>query len=134
MKFVGIPATASHPQVITAFDDQGRGTVLKGDFAWGKPPKSGCGNLAKAILTTYLGNPAEAVRLHTRFLWRTVKTWPEEKGWTLTSEDIEAVLADIREGDKLVSGIQSRVSMEPAPAVTEAGRAGERISPVENKG
>jgi hypothetical protein len=60
-------------------------------FAWGYLG-SGPAQLALAILVDYLGDEAEAARLHQDFKERTVARFLVGRGWVLTGAEIEAAL------------------------------------------
>ncbi len=56
---------------------------------------SGPAQLALAILADHLGDDGQAVALHQDFKWRVVAKLPRP-GWTLTSDQIQEVLASLK--------------------------------------
>lgn len=129
--YMGIPASPGVPAAVSVVGDGSR--KLAGDFAWGKNQPKG-GDLALAILRDHVGEP-EATRYYRRFMWRTVVNWDKDRPFTLTGEEIDAVLAEIRETDKGIAGQRSKVLQEPAPIAREGGigPGGVPFSPIEKK-
>jgi hypothetical protein len=64
-------------------------------FEWGYGG-SGPAQLALAILADHLGNDEQALNLYQRFKWEVIAKLPKHK-WTLTSQDIEQAIKDIRQ-------------------------------------
>ena len=64
-------------------------------FEWGYCG-SGPSQLALAVLADHLGNDEQALNLYQRFKWEVIAKLPKHK-WTLTSQDIEQAIKDIRQ-------------------------------------
>ena len=67
-------------------------------FEWGYGG-SGPAQLALAILADHLGDDSEALDLYQRFKWQVVAELPRHS-WTLTDEQIDRVLHNIREQER----------------------------------
>lgn len=63
-------------------------------FNWGYGG-SGPAQLALAILLDYFGDRVKAQRLYQSFKFRTVASWPQDKGWKITGAEIEEICAQI---------------------------------------
>lgn len=77
--------------------------------------------LALAILAHYLKDDAEAQRLASRFKWRVIVELPAGRAWAITSEKIDATLADIRGVEKDTAGQRAAVARERPPVVSDGG-------------
>jgi hypothetical protein len=116
------------PPVVTVADG-GKTRTLRGDWGWGRNTTRG-GALAKAILVEHLGDEAEATKYYRRFMWRTLAGWDGEKPWAITGDEIDAVLADIRESEKESARMRAAVANERPPVADERGHD---ISPIRMK-
>lgn len=105
--------------------------VLSGDFGWGKGNPKGAA-LAKAILTGMGLDEQRAIRLHRRFLWRVIVNWSGDKPFTITGEEVAAVVAEIEATESLAANVQP----ERPPVAHEGGIGvgGVAFSEIENKG
>jgi hypothetical protein len=72
-------------------------------FEWGYCG-SGPAQLALAILADHLGDDEQALNLHQRFKWAVIAELPRRR-WTLTGEDIDQVLAAIRDQEMVAGGV-----------------------------
>jgi hypothetical protein len=72
-------------------------------FEWGYGG-SGPAQLALAILADHLGNDQQAFDFHHRFKWAVTAELPG-RGWTLTSQEIDRVLQNLREAETLLEGV-----------------------------
>ena len=72
-------------------------------FEWGYGG-SGPAQLALAILADHLGNDQQAFDFHHRFKWAVTAELPG-RGWTLTSQEIDRVLQNLRESEPLLEGV-----------------------------
>lgn len=70
-------------------------------FEWGYVG-SGPAQLALAILADHCGDDEEALNFYQRFKWKIVAGFPY-RGWTLTSDEVEAVLQTLREAEPLLA-------------------------------
>jgi hypothetical protein len=72
-------------------------------FEWGYGG-SGPAQLALAILADHLDDDQEALNFYQRFKWAIIAELPG-RGWRLTTLEIDAVLATLREVELLVGGV-----------------------------
>lgn len=63
-------------------------------FAWGYGG-SGPAQLALAILFHHFNDKEFAVRHHQDFKWKVVAGWPQDAGWKLTGDEINALCAEM---------------------------------------
>lgn len=140
--YIGVPAAPGLPPVVTCTTigpASSSTTVLTGGpFDWGKGGDlAHAPNLAKAILTDYLGDEYEATQLHRRFLWRAIMNWNRGQPWRLISRELDTILADIRGTEPLAAAEKLAVDRERPPVASEGGigiASGERLPEIENKG
>ena len=69
-------------------------------FEWGYGG-SGPAQLALAILADHFFDEDQALNFYQRFKWAVVAEMPH-RGWTLTSEQIDAVLRSLRKREPLL--------------------------------
>jgi len=74
-------------------------------FEWGYGG-SGPAQLALAILADHCGNDKQALNFYQRFKWAVIAELPH-RDWTLTSEQIDAVLHSLREREPLLESVAS---------------------------
>jgi len=74
-------------------------------FEWGYGG-SGPAQLALAILAAHCGNDEQALNFYQRFKWAVIAELPH-RGWTLTSDQIDAVLHSLREREPLLESVAS---------------------------
>jgi Family of unknown function (DUF6166) len=72
-------------------------------FEWGYGG-SGPAQLALAILADHCRNDEQALNFYQRFKWAVVAELPY-RGWTLNTDDINAVLQNLRAAELLPEGI-----------------------------
>jgi len=72
-------------------------------FEWGYCG-SGPAQLALAILAEHLADDQQALNLHQRFKWAVVARLPR-RHWTLTGEEIDAVLRELHEHEAVAGGV-----------------------------
>jgi hypothetical protein len=68
------------------------------EFEWGYGG-SGPAQLALAILADHLDDDQEASNLYQRFKWAVIAELPRHR-WTLTSQEIDMVLRNLREAER----------------------------------
>jgi hypothetical protein len=61
-------------------------------FQWGYGG-SGPAQLALALLADHLGDDERALTLYQDFKWKVIAALPQDKGWTLDPEQIDAALS-----------------------------------------
>ena len=74
-------------------------------FEWGYGG-SGPAQLALAILADHYGNNEQALNFYQRFKWAVIAELPH-RGWTLTGEQVDAVLHSLRERELLLESVAS---------------------------
>ena len=72
-------------------------------FEWGYGG-SGPAQLALAILADHLGNDEPAFNFHHRFKWEVTAKLPI-RAWTLTSQEIDLVLPQLRDAEPLLESV-----------------------------
>jgi hypothetical protein len=72
-------------------------------YEWGYGG-SGPAQLALAILADHCGDDRQAFDFHHRFKWAVVAELPH-RSWTLTSDDIAAVLQNLRAAEPLLEAV-----------------------------
>lgn len=79
--------------------------------------------LARALLIDVLADDARTLKLYQRFKLRTVSTWEAGKPFTITEDEILAIVADIEsiERDPGIAAERRKVQHERAPVNTEYG-------------
>lgn len=71
-------------------------------FEWGYCG-SGPAQLALAILADHLADDLQALNLYQRFKWAVVTELPRQQ-WTLTSDEVDTALHEIREQEVVAGG------------------------------
>lgn len=90
-------------------------------FEWGTSTVAAV-RLAKAILEDVFGDEQRALRLMQRFKWRTVATWPKDKPYSITDEEVRAIVADMDETQQDYRGELRKVgALKPMMVTDRAG-------------
>ena len=72
-------------------------------FEWGYGG-SGPAQLALALLADHCGNDEQAFNFHHRFKWAVIAELPRRR-WTLTGQEIDMVLQNLRTGERLLEDV-----------------------------
>lgn len=73
-------------------------------FEWGYCG-SGPAQLALAILADHLGDDRQALNLYQRFKWAVITELPRNRGWRLTSRDIDQAIQAICNQEMVAGGV-----------------------------
>ena len=127
--YIGMPLPAgADPKkdvpVVTVVDgDTGASTQLHplpgGNFSWGK---GGIyhGNLARAILSDFLGDDPLVIKIYQRFAARRVLTLSAGLPFQMLGRDVAAAITAIVENEEGMDAIRAKIAHEPAPMVSDA--------------
>lgn len=102
---------------------------MSGGFNWGgKTPQDrmitapGEQRMALAILVDYFGDETRARRFYQRFKHRIVGNMNMGQPWSLTSDQIKVIVADIEQVETGSSQAKRMVALEPSPVVSDGGK------------
>lgn len=87
---------------------------------WGTPAME-AQTTAYIILFDVLKDAARATRLMMRFKHRVIATQRPEFGFSITEDEVRAVVADIEKIERDTAQTRTMVNQEPAPVVSERG-------------
>jgi len=120
------------PQGFNVHATSAGGTRSLGSFYWGdvagkvdnmtREDHAEATALAQALLLDVLGPSTRVSNLLQRFKWRTVLTWNRAAPWSITTDQIQEIIADIEASSKIVAEAAREAGREARPVVHEGGR------------
>ena len=117
--YMGLPVVPGYEPILTVTEN-GDLRPLVGAWGWGKGNLKGA-DTTMAILKDYLGDGDLALHYCRRVYWRTLAAYPGEAPFRISGAEIDAVLADIRDGEPLLNKARTAASQEAPPIEREGG-------------